>query len=89
MPRTAKHAFCDERTKRHYILPDQDGVAEWPGRRVTLTGTVSATPIRRACESLDPRTNKVEIHASALDKSTLVTGVLTISSISPAPPPTR
>ena len=77
------HAIFEERTMSLSILPHQDGFATWADRRVVLTGAVSATSIRLTCESLDPRVNKVEIHASALDKATLVTRVLTVSSISP------
>ena len=64
---------------RHYILADQDGVARRPSRRVTLIGTVCATPIRRADESFELATIKVVTCSDAHDKSTLVAGVLTIA----------
>ncbi len=85
----AKYAVYDEKTKQLYILDPQDTAAAYLelGQRVTVTGTLASTPMIRAGQMVDPRTNEVkDFHRPAKD-STPVAGALTITSIALAPPP--
>jgi hypothetical protein len=68
-------------------LDPQASTEQYLGRRVKLTGTVGYSPLTRAGQSYDAKTQKVASDATALDKSTAIEGVLTISSIEDAPPP--
>ena len=93
----AKYAIYDERTKQLYILegPKVEGdtsnvnIEQYLGQRVTITGTLSPTPVKRAGQKLDPASGEVVRHTpragTALDTSTPVGGVLRIESISLAP----
>jgi len=101
----AKYAIYDEKAKKLYILtcaaptgpgeaPDDAGCfTSYLGQRVTVTGTLSATPVKRAGQRFDHTSQKVVSHTpragAPLDTSTPVAGILTISSIEPAPAPTR
>ncbi len=117
----AQYAIYDESSRRLYILDSSTAAARAQvesllGQRVRITGTVSATPITRAGQSLVPDTEaaaaptesggmnpaptaegaassapttttplRVVTRAKALDTSTPVAGVRTISSIEAAP----
>jgi len=62
----AQYAIYDEQTRQLYILQSEQGAgssgqasleqwfAQYAGERVRITGTVSATPIRRAGQSFAP-----------------------------------
>jgi hypothetical protein len=82
----AKYAVYDEATKRLYILEPQATAEQYLGRRVKVTGTVSTSVLTRSGQSYDARARKVVSHADALDSSTAIAGVLTISSIEEALP---
>lgn len=85
----AKYALYDQQTRRLYILEPEATAVAYLGQRVRVTGIVSATPLQRAGQSIDRRTQRVVAHADALDSSTPVAGVLNIASIIPAPLPSR
>ena len=63
-------------------------IEQYLGQRVTITGTLSATPVKRAGQKLDPASGEVVRHTpragAPLDTSTPVAGVLTVASIEPA-----
>ena len=96
----AKYAIYDERTKQLYILDGsqvagdpstgsgQAAIEQYLGQRVTITGTLSATPVKRAGQKLDPASGEVVRHTprvgAPLDTSTPVAGVLAVASIEPA-----
>ncbi len=84
----AKYALYDEARKKLYILEPQETAAAYAGQRVKVNGTLSFSPLERAGESLDPKSNQVVTHAKALDSSTPIGGILTISSIEPVAGPT-
>ncbi len=84
----AKYALYDETRKKLYILEPQETAATYLGQRVRVTGTLSFSQLERAGESLDTKTTQVVAHAKALDSSTPIGGILTISSIEPVPRPT-
>jgi hypothetical protein len=50
----AQYALYDEASKKVYILAPQSTAAQYVGQRVQITGTLSATPITRAGQSLAP-----------------------------------
>jgi hypothetical protein len=50
----AQYALYDEASKKLYILAPQSTAAQHVGQRVQITGTLSATPITRAGQSLAP-----------------------------------
>jgi hypothetical protein len=50
----AQYALYDEASKKLYILSPQSTAAQYVGRRVQITGTLAATPITRAGQSLAP-----------------------------------
>jgi hypothetical protein len=50
----AQYALYDEASKKLYILAPQSTAAQYVGQRVQITGTLSATPITRAGQSLAP-----------------------------------
>ncbi len=87
----AKYALYDERAKKLHILEPQETVALYLalGQRVKVTGTLSLSPVQLAGQSFDASQKEVVTHASALDSSTSIAGILTISSVEFAPPPTR
>ena len=94
----AKYAIYDERTKQLYILDGsqlvgdpstgsgQAAIEQYLGQRVTITGTLSATPVKRAGQKLDPASGEVVRHTpragAALDTSTPVAGVLAFPRLS-------
>jgi hypothetical protein len=85
-----KYAVYDEKTKQLYILEPQATAAVYLdlGQRVTVTGTLAANPVKRAGQMLDSQTNEVkDFHSLRARDSTPVAGILTISSIAIAPPP--
>lgn len=92
-----QYAIYDEREKRLYILEPQATAdpATRDGQRVKITGTVRETPLTRAGQSLAPSTSpgaspssaRVQQHKSPLGDASAIAGVLVISSIEPAPPP--
>jgi hypothetical protein len=93
----AKYALYDERTRQLYILDPQETAAQHLGQRVTITGTLAAAPEKRAGQKAepappgaDPSADPVVVRhtpraGAPLDTSTPIAGVLTISTISPAP----
>ncbi len=83
----AKYALYDEARKKLYILEPQETAAAYAGQRVKVTGTLSFSPLERAGESLDTKTSQVVTHAKALDSSTPIGGILTISTVEVASPP--
>jgi hypothetical protein len=85
----AKYAVYDEKTKQLYILEPQDTAAAYLelGQRVTVTGTLAASPMSRAGQMVDPRSNEVKDFHRPVKDSTPVAGVLTVTSIALAPPP--
>jgi hypothetical protein len=82
-----KYAVYDEKTKQLYILEPQDTAAAYLelGQRVTVTGTLAASPVRTAGQMVDPRTSEVKEFHRPVQDSTPVAGVLTITSIAVAP----
>jgi hypothetical protein len=50
----AQYALYDEASKKLYILSPQSTAAQYAGQRVQITGTLAATPITRAGQSLAP-----------------------------------
>lgn len=50
----AKYAIYDEQSKQLYIIEDAALAERWLGQRVRVTGTVGATPLRRAGQSYAP-----------------------------------
>lgn len=83
----ALYAVYDEATKRLYVLEPQQTAESWLGQRVQITGTLSSTPLKQAGQTIDPRTGLAVSHPSALDSTTPIAGVLTISTISAVPTP--
>jgi hypothetical protein len=86
----AKYAVYDEKTKQLYILEPQATAAAYLelGVRVTVTGTLASSPAKRAGQMVDPQTSEVkDFHSLRARDSTPVAGILTISSIAVAPPP--
>jgi hypothetical protein len=84
----ALYAVYDEQTKRLYILQPQDTAATFIGQRVAVTGTLSASPMQHAGQSVDPTSGAVNDFHRAVNDSTPIGGVLTITSIAVAPAPT-
>ena len=83
----AKFALYDEARKKLYILEPQETAAAYFGQRVKVTGTLSFTSVQRAGEWLDAKTKQVVAHAKALDSSTPIGGIITISSVEVVPSP--
>jgi hypothetical protein len=50
----AQYALYDEASKKLYILAPQSTAAQYAGQRVQITGTLSATSIKSAGQSLAP-----------------------------------
>jgi hypothetical protein len=95
----AKYAIYDEETRQLYILEPQETAVAYLGQRVTIAGTLRATAVRRAGQTLDNASQQAVSHSpragAPLDPSaalgtgtsTPVAGVLSVSSIATAPPP--
>jgi hypothetical protein len=83
----AKYAIYDEKTRKLYIIEPQSTAAAYLGQRVTVTGTLAASPMAHAGQHVNPQTNRVEdLHKVGQDSSTPVAGVLTNSTITATPP---
>jgi hypothetical protein len=80
----AKYAVYDEATKKLYILDPQETAASYLGQRVAVKGGLAASPITKAGQMVDPRTNEVKDFHRPVNSTTPVAGVLTISSIAAA-----
>lgn len=50
----AQYAVYDETSKKLYILSPQSAAEQYVGQRVKISGTLTATPITRAGQSLAP-----------------------------------
>lgn len=83
----AQYAVYDEQTRRLFILEPQETAATYIGQRVTVMGALTASPMQHAGQSVDPTTNAVIDFHRVVNDSTPIGGVLTITSIAPAPVP--
>ncbi len=83
----ASYALYDEKTKKLYILGQQDTAAANLGQRVTVTGALAASPMTHAGQAVDPKSGQsVDFHHLGQGSSTPIAGVLTITSIALTPP---
>jgi len=83
----ASYALYDEKTKKLYILGQQDTAAANLGQRVTVAGTLAASPMSHAGQGIDAKSGQsVDFHHLGQDSSTPIAGVLTITSVALAPP---
>ena len=83
----ANYAVYDEQTKRLYILEPQDSAVPFVGQRVTVSGMLAPSPMQHAGQMVDPSTGEVKDFHRAVNDSTPVGGVVTITSIAAAPVP--
>lgn len=85
----AQYAVYDEKTHKLYILNPQSSAEAYVCQRITVTGTLSASSMSHGAQTVDPNSNQVkDFHHPGQDSSTPVAGVLTIASMSLAPPGT-
>ena len=83
----ALYAVYDEKTRKLYVLDDQSSGATYIGQRVTVTGTLSPSPMTQAGQMVDPATGAVKSFHRVVNDSTPIGGIITNASISLAPAP--
>jgi hypothetical protein len=85
----AQYAVYNVKTRKLYIIEPQDVAFAYLGQQVKVTGTLTPSPMNHAGQMVDPNTMQVkDFHTVGQDSSTPVAGILTISSITGALPPT-
>jgi len=83
----ALYAIYDEKTRKLYILAPQDSAVAYLGQHIKVTGPLAPHPIQHGAQMVDSSTNEVkDFHHVGQDSSTPVAGLLTITSITVAPP---